>query len=217
MLFCSLSDRPELSKPMFEALQSYCDKHDYKCVLESQVLCDTRHQAWSKIKLLQREMKANPEIETLVWVDDDILITNKDIKYEELIKDYPFENVLVSADVVWSPFNCGTMVVKNDKETYDFLQEIWDLCDVEEFEYYKYNGLWEQDVMVKYCRMVSVMNSNQNYVTIIPHNIIQSFYRDHDLPEENKWKKGQFAAHFTGMSLDKRIEMRDEVIKIISD
>ena len=217
LLFCSLSDRPTLSQPMFETLKQYCDKHNYKCVLENDILCDDRAPSWSKIKLLQREMKANPNIDTLVWIDDDILITNKDIKFEELIKDYPYQNILVSADVVWSPFNCGVMVVRNDQETYDFLQEIWDLCDQEEYQYYKFNGLWEQDVMVRYCRMVSLMNSNQNHVKVIPHNIIQSFYRDHDLPLENKWKKGDFSAHFTGMSLDKRIQMRDEVIKIIWD
>ncbi len=216
MLFCSLSDRPSLSQPMFETLQSYCDKHEYKCVLENNSLDTTRYPSWSKIKLLQREMKANPDIDTIVWMDDDILITNQDIKFEELIKDYPYEHILVSADVIYSPFNAGIMVVKNDESTYQLLQYIYDMCDQEEYQYYKFNGLWEQDVMVKYCRNVSLMNPNQECpVTIIPHNIIQSFHRDHTLSEENKWKVGHFSAHFTGMSLEKRIQYRDEVLKTI--
>lgn len=213
LLFCSLSDRPILSEPMFKSLKEYCDRHDYKCVLENNTLTNERYPSWSKILLLQREMKANPNIDTLVWIDDDILITRQDIRFEELIKNYPFEHVLVSADVVYSPFNAGVLVVKNDEATYQFLQQIWDICEEEEFKYFKFNGLWEQDVMVRYCRMISLMNPNQDSpVTIIPHNIIQSFHRDHTLPPDKKWKLGHFAAHFTGMSLEKRIQYRDEVL-----
>ena len=213
VLVCSLSDRPTFSGPMFLQMKKYCDKHGYKCVLEDNVLCSDRHPAWSKILLLQREMKNNPDVDTLVWIDDDILITRQDIRFEDLIKDYPYEHILVSADVVWSPFNCGIMVVKNDESTYQLLQYIWDMCDEEEYQYFKYNGLWEQDILVRYCRNIKLMNPNQDSpVTIIPHNIIQSFHRDHDLPEKNKWMLGHFSAHFTGMSLEKRIQYRDEVL-----
>jgi len=213
LLFCSLSNRPELSAPMFKTLKSYCNRHNYKCILENDVLDTTRYPSWSKIKLLQREMKDNPDVDTLVWIDDDILITRQDIRFEDLIKDYPYEHILVSADVVWSPFNCGVLVVKNDESTYELLEYIWNMCDEEEYQYFKHNGLWEQDVMVRYCRNVKLLNPNQELpVTIIPHNIIQSFHRDHDLPEKHKWKIGDFSAHFTGMSLEKRIQYRDEVL-----
>ncbi len=213
LLFCSLSDRPILSGPMFKNLKQYCDRHNYKCVLEDDVLTTDRAPSWSKILLLQREMKNNPDIDILVWIDDDILLTRQDVRFEDLIEPYPFENVLVSADVVWSPFNCGVLVVKNDESTFKFLQRIWDMCDEEEYTYFKYEGLWEQDVMVRYCRQIKLLNPNVELpVTIIPHNIIQSFYRDHDLPEKNKWKVGDFSAHFTGMSLEKRIQHRDEVL-----
>jgi len=210
LLFCSLSDRPELSAPMFKTLQSYCKRHNYKCVLEGNVLTDLRCASWSKILLLQREMRNNPEIDILVWIDDDILITREDIKFEELIKDYPFEHVLVSKDVIWSPFNCGVVVVKNNEATYNYLQEIWELC--EKYPEKKYSGLWEQDIMVLHDTMTKLNNPNQSFITQIPHNIIQSFHRDHTLPPENKWKIGHFAAHFTGMSLEKRIQYRDEVL-----
>ena len=75
-----------------------------------------------------------------------------------------------------------------------------------------FGGLWEQDVMVHHRRYCS---SNDKLIRLIPHNIIQSFYRDHDLPEDKKWKKGHFSAHITGMPLDRRIKMRNEVLKII--
>jgi hypothetical protein len=211
MLFCSLSDRPQLSQPMFDTLQDYCNKHDYKCVLENKVLSTERAPAWSKIILLQREMKNNPDIETIVWIDDDILITNKNIKFEDLIKDYPFNNVLVSADVIWTPINSGIMVCKNNKETYDYLDTIWELC--EQYPEKKWNGLWEQDIMVKHAQMNCILKPQERMpLVVIPHNIIQSFHRDHTLEPKNKWKPGHFSAHFTGMSLSKRIQYRDEVL-----
>lgn len=215
VLICSLSDRPLLSKPMFDQLEEYCNLHKYKCVLETELLTRSRAPSWSKILLLQREMKNNPDIDLIVWIDDDILITNKIIKIEELIENYEFNKVLVSEDVVWSPFNCGVLVCKNNQDTYDYFTHIWDLC--EKYPEKKFSGLWEQDIMVKDCQLTSVMNPNEPMpVTIIPHNIIQSFYRDHDLPANKKWKLGHFAAHFTGMSLEKRIEKRNEIIKLIN-
>jgi FkbM family methyltransferase len=180
MLFCSLSDRPELSQPMFNALQNYCNKWNYKCVLENKVLSTERAPSWSKIILLQRAMKENPNIETIVWIDDDILITNENKQFEDLIKDYPFNNILVSADVIWSPINCGILVCKNNQETYDYLDTIWELC--EQYPEKKWNGLWEQDIMVIHAQMNSVLNPNEKIpLVIIPHNIIQSFHRDHTL------------------------------------
>ena len=206
-LFCSLSDRPLLSEPMFETLKKYCNKWNYKCVLQREVLDDTRAPAWSKIKLLQREMKNNPTIPYIVWIDDDILITNDKIDFSELIKDYSFHYVLVCEDVVWSPFNTGIIVCKNNEETYNYFNEIWDLC--EQYPDKKHSGLWEQDIMVIHDTM------NPNLITKIPHNIIQSFHRDHTLPNDKKWKMGDFSAHFTGMQLEKRIKYRDEVLKSI--
>jgi len=213
-LFCSLSNRPEFSKPMFQHLEMYCEKHNYKCVLENKVLSDQRAPAWSKILLIQREMKANPDIDTIVWVDDDILITNKDIKFDELIKPYPFHCILLSEDVVWSPFNCGMMVCKNNKETYDYLTTIWELC--EQYPDKKFSGLWEQDILVIHTKLISFINPNHKMtLTVIPHNIIQSFFRDYDLPADKRWKPGHFSAHFTGMPMNRRMYMRDIVLKQI--
>jgi hypothetical protein len=211
ILFCSLSDRPVLSKPMFDKLQRYCNRHNYKCVLEDKILDESRAPSWSKIRLLQREMKNNPDYDLIVWIDDDILITREDVKFEDLIKPYPFDNILVSQDVVWSPINCGVLVCKNNVETYDYLENIWELC--EKYPEKKHGGLWEQDIMVTHARMTSLMNPNEKIpLTVIPHNVIQSFYRDHDLPAEKKWRIGHFSAHFTGMPLERRIYMRDQVL-----
>ena len=203
ILFCSLSDRPIFSKIIFEHLQSYCNKHNYKCVLEDKSLCNERAPAWSKILLLQREMKNNPDYDYIVWIDDDILITNKDKKFEDFIHEYDCD-IFVSKDALQSyPMNTGIIVCKNKPQTLKYLQHIWQLC--EKYPQSKNSGLWEQDVMAR-------DHKESKYVKVIPYKIIQTFQR-----KSNKdWTLGDFSAHFTGMTLDQRIQFRDEVLKIIN-
>jgi len=203
ILFCSLSDRLYFSKPMFDQLESYCNKHNYQCVLEDNILDDSRAPAWSKIKLLQREMKSNPDIPLIVWIDDDILITNKDIKFEKLIERYPFENILISEEV-YGPFNTGMLVVKNNEESYNYLDHIWNLC--EKYPKYKSEPNWEQEIFIR------DYNNNKKNIKTIPYKIIQSFHR----MQNKDWKIGDFSCHFTGMSMEDRIIMRDEILNLIS-
>ena len=207
IMFCSLSDRPILSAPIYDKLKEYCDYHNYKCVLEDKSLCNERAPAWSKIILLQREMKNNPDYDYIIWIDDDILITDKDKKFEEFIKKYSCgHDIFVSADAVKSyPMNTGIIVCKNNKETLKYLEHIWELC--EKYPQYK-NGvcLWEQDVMTK-------DYETNKFVKIIPYGTIQTFQRTRNLD----WKEGDFSAHFTGMDMETRIKMRDEVIERIKN
>lgn len=210
ILFCSLSDRPILSEPMFNKLKEYCDIHNYKCILEDKSLDKSRLPPWSKIILLQREMKNNPDIELIVWIDDDIIITNKNIRFEDLIKDYNFDNILISEEVI-GPFNTGILVCKNNEETYNYLEKIWNLC--EKYPLYKIKANWEQDIFIKDYNESITNTSNKCYITTIPYKIIQSFYRKND----KDWKKGDFAAHITGMPLNERIIYRDIILDIINN
>ncbi len=215
LLFCSLSDRPELSEVHFKHLQQYCDKHNYKCVLENQRLNGTRHQSWSKILLLKREMEnvRNKDIDYMIWIDDDILITDKNKKFENFID--PNENVMVSEDAEKSyPMNLGIMICKNNKETLNYLQYIWDICETE-YPEHKFGPNWEQCVITKDYLKTNLNNPNQNHIVkIMPYKTIQSFYRDH--PYNNMdWELGDFSAHFSGMSIQKKIDYRNKIIKII--
>jgi hypothetical protein len=205
ILFCSLSDRPQLSQILFEHLQSYCDKHDYKCVLENKSLCNDRAPAWSKIILLQREMKNNPDYDYVVWIDDDILITNKNKKFEDFIVDNT-SNIIVSEDALKDyPMNTGIIICKNDNQSLKYLQHIWNLC--EQYPNRKHSGLWEQDIMT----MDYINNQKGDFIKILPYRTIQTFYRT----QNRDWTLGDFSCHFTGMSMDIRIQLRDIVLSQI--
>ena len=207
ILFCSLSDRQmEFSLPMLNYLENYCDKHGYKCVIEDKSLDESRSQAWSKIKLLQREMTNNPDYDLVVWYDDDILITNPELKFEELIKDYDFKNILLSEEV-HPPFNAGVIVCKNNQETHDYLEHIWNLAD--KYPKYKTEANWEQEIFIR------DYNNDNSKIKTIPHTIIQSFYREFDCPENFKWKPNHFSAHITGnhLSIKQRVILRNQLLE----
>jgi len=207
VLLCSLSDRPTFSGPMFLQMKKYCDKHGYKCVLENNVLCSDRAQSWSKILLLQREMKNNPDVEILVWVDDDIILTNHERKIEDIVSENPFSSIMVS-DEPEGPFNCGLLIIKNDPEgtTYNHLQHIWDVCE-STYPQYKTSPNWEQEVFWKEYKKFPGM------INIVPYKTIQTFYR----PRNPDWTKGDFSAHMCGIhDMTKRMEMRDDILKQIN-
>ena len=207
ILICSLSDRDYFSAPMFQRFVSYCNKWNYKCVLEDKSLDTNRAPAWSKILLLKREMKLNPEIPYIVWIDDDILITNQNIELLKIIEEnMENNNVLLSAEVV-PPFNTGFIICRNNEETYNYLNRIWNHGENSKF---KTIPNWEQEIMIK------DYENNKDHIKILPYGMIQSFYRDYYLPEKMKWKQGDFSAHITGMLIGRRMSIRDYLLKIIT-
>ena len=205
ILICSLSDRDYFSAPMFQRFKSYCTKWNYKCVLEDKSLDTNRAPAWSKILLLKREMKLNSEIPYIVWIDDDILITNQNIELLKIIEEnMENNNILLSAEVV-PPFNTGFIICRNNEETYNYLNRIWNHGENSKF---KTIPNWEQEIMIK------DYENNKDHIKILPYGMIQSFYRDYHLPEEMKWKEGDFSAHITGMLIGRRMSIRDYLLKI---
>jgi hypothetical protein len=203
VMFVSLSDRPELSEKIYEQLEKYCLYHNYDFVIEKSSLDTSRAASWSKILLLKRELKNNPNRDIVVWIDDDILITNHQLRFEDLIKPYDFENILLSEEIV-PPFNCGILVCKNNQETIDYLDGIWERGKKTK---YIQEPNWEQQIMIDNYK------PDDTILKTIPYRVIQSFYRCGN----KDWCLGDFSCHLTGMPLDKRIKYRDEILKQISN
>lgn len=209
VLFCSLSDRPKLSDKIYEKLEEYCLYHNYDLVIEKESLDKSRAPPWSKILLLIRELKNNPKKDLIVWIDDDILITNKQLKFHEIIQEYSFENILLSEEII-PPFNTGIIVCKNNQGTIDYLNEIYKLG--ENTKYIK-SPNWEQQIMINHYHKMTANNSFQTIIKTIPYKVIQSFYRC----DNKDWKLGDFSCHLTGMPMKQRLKYRDQILKEISN
>lgn len=194
ILFCSLSDRPEFSQPIFESNQRYYRKYGFDFLCKGELLTVTRHASWSKILLLQQCLKK--DYDYVIWIDDDILIMNYNIDFRDIIDKYKPENIMVDDNLnigEWK-INCGMLVCKNNDKTKEMLKEVWDTAKPEHY----FGGVWENETM----------NELRDKYTIIPHRTMQSF--------KHCYREDDFSIHFAGMSMDKRMKMRDEYIKKIS-
>ena len=193
ILFCSLSDRPDFSQSIFQQNQKYYDKYNFDFIYEDKTLCEERHQSWSKILLLERELEK--DYDYVIWIDDDILIMNYDIDFRDIITGYNPENILIddNENMYGYKINCGMFVCKNNETTKHLLKEVWDNAKPEHY----FDGVWENDTMNEY----SVKYK------IIPHRTFQSF--------SHLYEKGDFSIHFAGLSMDKRIKMRDKYLKLL--
>jgi hypothetical protein len=197
IVICSLSDRPEFSEPIYEILSQYCYRHDYKLILEDKSLDTNRHIAWSKLLLIQREMKNNPDIPYVIWIDDDIIITDKDKSIQDFIDEYPFDNMLVCDDISGWAFNTGIFICKNNKETLDFLNDVYETAS----EKYYNGGVWENDALCEYYK------KDNSKIKVIPHKTLQSI--------RGYWTEGDFSYHLAGLEIDRRMKVRDSILQKI--
>jgi predicted O-linked N-acetylglucosamine transferase (SPINDLY family) len=202
----SISNRPSISSTTQPVLLKYAQKWGYHIHFESDTLDDSRHIAWSKIKLLQRMLSF---YDVCVWVDDDILITRPDTPLEEFFTegfrsgDQPF---IIAADLLpQTPINTGFMFVKNCVLSHKMLEKIWKLCDRLGKSY---EPCWEQDAV-----NALYLYIDKNWVDVVPYRELQSFVRNNNLTADQLWRPGDFSAHFTGMELERRVQLIEEVFR----
>jgi hypothetical protein len=151
-------------------------------------------------------MDCYPNYDFYIWMDDDTYITNFNINIYDLIYSYSFNCLLLSQDVIPEcPLNAGVLICKNNIKTKEILNTIYNMADETDTRF-KHN--WEQDALIKYYN-----NDNKNNnIVIIPHKIIQSFHRNYSLPNNMKWQPNDFCAHITGMNMQDRLVMLQELI-----
>jgi hypothetical protein len=202
---CSISNRPELSQKTYPTLVHYAQKWGYTIHIESHTLDETRHIAWSKVLLLQRLL---PQYDICVWVDDDILITDSQKPLEYFITEnfrHGKTGFMISADTLpQTPMNTGIVFVRNIPAGTYMLQKVWNQCDMLGK---RQEACWEQDAF-----NATWLYMDKSWVDIIPYRTLQTHIRDWNLPLELFWQPGDFAAHVTGMGLERRLQIMDDLL-----
>jgi hypothetical protein len=190
----SVSDRIDLYAKTFILMNRYADKHGYDTKLFTDVLDKQRHPSWSKIpamKLIMNESK----YDFIVWMDDDIVITNPEISLSHFIDKHNFRKskatLLVSADMPNEPstfMNCGILFMKpKSPSAITLLDSAWaygDACPLTKQHY-----SWEQEAFNFLYRF-----GNREDFLIIPLPNFQASARFQSNPAVT-WKPGYFSAH----------------------
>ena len=212
--FYSISDRPTLSQHTHGRLRTYCDTHGYALTIMNSTLDPSRHQAWSKLLLLRSALRRD-EHDLYVWIDDDIYLTKPELRFEDLIAQHPFEHILVSEDVdAAHPMNTGMLVLKATAEVDAVLRNAYLLGVPLNL---RWQSPWEQGALTHLFSVSHDAERPDPIFTLVPHTVLQSFHRDHDVPDEFRWRPGHFAAHMTGMPLERRLLCLQLLREVLGD
>jgi hypothetical protein len=201
----SVSDRSDLYSNTFLLMNRYAHKHGYATRLFTHVLEKDRHPSWSKIpalKLIQKE----GNYDYIVWMDDDIVITNPEIPLSHFIDTHNFRkspaSILVSADMPNEPsthMNCGILFLKtsNDMSTklLDFAWNYGEMCPIT-----KQNVSWEQEAF----NFAYRFGSREDFL-IVPLPNFQAPARFQSNPLVS-WKPGYFSAHLNNGPLPVKLQ-----------
>ncbi len=98
--------------------QAYADTHGYDVIVDGDIIDETRPTSWSKLLAMRKYL---PYYDFLLYVDADTLVTNYDIKLEDIV-DYGYDQVL-AADR--NGLNCGVWLIRNTPWSLWFLDEMW--------------------------------------------------------------------------------------------
>ena len=98
--------------------QAYADRHGYDVIVDSEVIDETRPTSWSKLLAMRKYL---PSYDFLFYVDVDTIITNPEVKLEDIV-DYGYDQIL-AADK--NGLNCGVWLIRNTPWSLWFLDEMW--------------------------------------------------------------------------------------------
>ena len=98
--------------------RKYCEKHSYDLIIQNDNF-SIPHLGFEKLAMIKRTLETG-KYDWVYWCGSDTMITNYNIKIEDLIDDnYCF---ILGCDV-WD-WNVDSMLFKNDKRSVDFLEKI---------------------------------------------------------------------------------------------
>ena len=98
--------------------QAYADRHGYDVIVDGEIIDDSRPTSWSKLLAMRKYL---PYYDFLFYVDVDTIITNVDVKLEDIV-DYGYDQIL-AADR--NGLNCGVWLIRNTPWSMWFLDEMW--------------------------------------------------------------------------------------------
>jgi hypothetical protein len=73
-------------------MQAYADRHGYDVIVDGEIIDATRPTSWSKLLAMRKYL---PSYDFLFYVDVDTIITNVDVRLEDIV-DYGYDQILAA-------------------------------------------------------------------------------------------------------------------------
>ena len=221
----------------------YCEKHGYKLhhtndagsslagcniAFQTPIPEDSVPFGLGRTLFIQNAFEKYPESEWIFSTDCDSMITNMDIKLEDIIKEYADENTHVLIPTDCNGINCGNMFIKNSPIGKAFLDTIiagiplyrnWYLLEnqlIQDLCVGTY--LTEQGVIPggtlwgRVCKIVTQRGFNSYDYKELPLLKNRPNYND-ILGNNGEWKEGDFMIQWPATSLEYRIKAAETLYK----
>ena len=226
----------------------YCEKHGYTLhyasdggasVIGKPVIAQARPPVaenhviigWGKIYVMKDAMDKYPNAEWIFNADCDTMITNMDIKLEDIVANHTHSNthILVPSDC--SGINCGVMMVRNSPIGRAFLDTVI-VGEPLYKHWYLYENQLIQDMLVGHYFWDEHMKAGGSCWSDVSNVLRQRVMNSYDyknLPllmnrpnyndiwgEDGQWQQGDFIIQWPGTDLEYRIKAAKELHGTIS-
>jgi hypothetical protein len=208
ILVLSVFTQPQIAAATTPHLRAYCDSHGYDFKSLDTPLETSRHLAWSKIVFLLRTLALANNYEYLVIVENDVVITNKQIPITAFAHRFQFDanpaqKVMVAQSSDVAPFDAGITILK--PTAVPLLRMLWNLATLPELKPKHWQKDWDSDVLRYY-----YTHANKPVdILIVPHRTLLSF--ETALDPLAVWKEGDFAMRLTAADEVERVKKVTEL------
>ena len=187
--------------------REYCTIHNYECHIKKDNF-GLKHLGFEKIRLLLELLKTD-KYDWIYWRGADTLITNFQIKLENLID--PNYHFLISLDV--HGINSDSLFIKNSPQGIKLFEDILSYSNTSPEEQLVINYLYENNQDIIKLVPQKLMNSYNYslYTSEEPWNVYgvqhECILNQDQLGYYGGWDIGDFLLHWPGIRNDKRIEL----------
>ena len=187
----------------------YCKYNNYK--FEFFILNEKSFdlkKGWLKIYKLKQIIK---NYDYVFMSDADVVITNNDIRLEDIILRYENNNFMfITTD--YNSLNSGNIIWKNCEDTINFIDKLLEIKDdkirLTLNQPFKVIGIYEQPTIIY---LINKYEEYRNKIKIIPQFVMNSYsefiptsslpniiQHINDTDNRCKWKPNDFLVHFAG-------------------
>lgn len=187
----------------------YANKHGYLALAKTDNF-SAEQVHFDKFTHILDVMKNHSDIDWIWWLDNDAMITNFDIKVEDLVDDN--YHIVMPVDI--AAINTGSFIVRNSAEAKDWLEFI-----LSKKKEYKNDTRWYEQQAV-----VDLYPKHQHLFKLVPQQWMNSYdYRIYNvdskdlLNQDGQWCPGDFVIHWPGLQNNVRIQLAQQYKKLIQE
>jgi hypothetical protein len=155
-------------------------------------------------------MHKNPKVDWVWWLDNDAMITNFDVKAEDLVDNN--YHIIMPTDI--AALNTGSFLVRNSSQGRGWLEFLL----TKKAEYKNDKKWFEQQAVIDFYPKF------QELFKLVPQQWLNSYdYRMYNvssidlLGQDGQWAPGDFVIHWPGLPNDARVKLAEHYKQYIQD